>query len=416
MDLRPYQKDAIKAATLSFLIKKNNLLVLPTGSGKTVVFSLIAKEMGLKTLVVSHTREIVDQISITSKKLNIPHIKSISIQSCSHAKTIEKLKKEGFDLLVIDECHRSHAKSYKKLIDNLGHKNLLGVTATPFRTDKKNLKEIYGDAIFNMSLIQMIEEGFLCDYEGYRVETKVSLNVLRKQRGDFSDRQLSSVINVSNRNKIIVNEYKNLSSNEKSLCFCADVKHAMDLREEFVSNGITCECIHGAVPVAKRRQILKDFKEDKIQVVTNCQVLTEGFDEPSIKCLIMARPTCSKVLYMQMIGRGSRLFPGKKICKVIEFTDNNFDVCFLEDLLEKKVEKFRIPDGQTLREGFKRLQKILSELGEETVITKNIIIPKTIYERPASDWQIQQLNKLGICFEHPLTEFIANYLIGKEVS
>lgn len=411
MDLRIYQKNAITAALSSFSFNKRHLIVLPTGSGKTVVFMQIAKRSSLKTLVVAHTKEIISQASQRVSELKLVDIDVLSIQKASSTSFLKNLPSLGYELLIIDECHRSHANSYKKLIERFGDRHVLGVTATPFRTDKKTLSSIFGAPVFELHLLEMIDQGFLCDFTGYKISTSVSLNNVRKNRGDFSERNLSAVVNVANRNQLIVQEYKNLARTDKALCFCADVSHAVDLRNEFIAQGISCEAIHGKLPNTSRKNILSDFKSGKIQVLTNCQVLTEGFNEPSISCLIMARPTCSKVLYMQMIGRGSRVWPGKETCKVIEFTDNDFDVCHMEELLEKKIPNFRIKHGERLTTGFSRMKKELLEVGTHTFVEKKILIPKTIYERPASSWQINELKKLNISYEPSITEFLANTLI-----
>jgi superfamily II DNA or RNA helicase len=341
------------------------------------------------------------------------------VDTCSIQKACKKSYLQhllGYDLLIIDECHRSYSASYLNLIKEINPKHLLGVTATPFRTDKKKIEDVFGKAIYSLPILKLIEEGYLCDFEGYRVKTNISLSSIRKQRGDFTIEQLAPVINVANRNELIVREYKKLAPGEKAICFCADVKHSISLKQEFIKQGISCSEIHGRMNAENRKTILRKFKNGEIDVVTNCQILTEGFDEPSVTCLIMARPTCSKVLYIQMIGRGSRMYSGKKICKVIEFTDNDFDVCFLEDLLEKKIPNFRAKNGESLRDCQKRMEKHLLDNGEDTIVEKTIIIPKSIYERPASPWQIKQLNDKNIPYSHPITEFMANFLLSKEAT
>ncbi len=346
--LRPYQIKAIDSICDGFNKDKKQLCVLPTGSGKTVIFSNIIKKLKCKTLIIAHTKELIEQISKTlsiecdgithqiykSRGKYESEVIICSIQSAIRKGSLKNLKNQEFDLLVIDECHRSCSKSYRKIIDYLGfnNKKLLGVTATPFRTDSQSVYEIFGFPTFSMSIINMIEEGFIVDFSGYRIKTNISIHGIRKSKGDFISSKLDSIINVKNRNQIIINEYAKLASGEKTIAFCVSIKHAQDLKKEFLLRGISCENIDGKMSFFKRKNILERFKNGDIKVITNCNLLTEGFDEPSVSCLLMCRPTISKSLYIQMIGRGSRLYPDKNLCKVIEFTDNDFDVCNIASL------------------------------------------------------------------------------------
>jgi ATP-dependent helicase IRC3 len=416
MKLRPYQEKVISDAISGFKETNRQLIVLPTGSGKTVVFSHIVQKLNRKTLIVAHTKELIEQSERTLKTIvkNVPY-KVMSIQKASVHLSRGKLKNQGYEFLIIDECHRSGALSYQNLIERLsqeGNLKILGTTATPFRSDGQRMKDIFGEPICSFTMIDMIKEGFLCDYEGYRVRTDCSLKGISTQKGDFISARLAPIINVKNRNELIVNEWKKIASECKTLCFTANIAHAEDLAKSFRDKGITCEAVHGELSKTRRQSILKDFKEGIITVITNCQILTEGFDEPSITCLLMARPTTSKVLYIQMIGRGSRTFPGKSLCKVIEFTDNEYDVCSIEDIFEANAKKYKIRHGERLSDYGIRVEKELLNETDHTVIEKmDVFIPKNIYEKPASVWQRQYLSEKQVVFSEPLTEFVANQLI-----
>ena len=390
--LRDYQLEAVQEICEGFQHKNKQLCVLPTGSGKTVVFSNVVGNLRKKTLIVAHTSELINQIksSISREVVDMScdiyhysyHLNSdvviCSFHSAIMGKTLEKLKNQNFELLIIDECHRAACKGYKKIISKLGfeNKNLLGVTATPFRTDKKSVYEIFGLPTFEIDILEMIGKNFLCDFKGYRIKTDTSLKGLRTQHGDFQASKLEPVINTANRNSLIVESYMKVSPNEKALCFCSGVQHAKDLRDEFRRRGISCESMSGRMGKQSRKDVIRNFKEGKIQVLTNCNILTEGFDEPSITSLIMARPTMSKTLYMQMIGRGSRTFPGKKFCKVIEFTDNHFDVCSIEDIVSGAKGKVTIEEGESLTDFKDRATKELELIGTSTVVEDMPIIVK----------------------------------------
>lgn len=414
IELRPYQIKAIEDAVFELKTSKKHLVVLPTGSGKTIVLAEIIKILNKKTLVIAHSREILSQIKKSIKTMNVNVdviVKSIQSFNSNYISKFE----ENIELVLIDECHRSCAKSYKKIIDYFckGRGALLcGFTATPFRTDGQSIYEIFGFPDNKISLLDLIEEGFLCDFRGYRVKTNTSLKGISTKSGDFIESRLSAVINVKNRNELIVNEYLKIAGQEKTLVFCSNISHAKELKKEFQSKRISCECVHGKMNKNERDLILHKFKSGEVQVVNNCQILTEGFDEPSITCLIMARPTTSKVLYMQMIGRGSRNFPGKDHCKVIEFTDNDYDVCHLEYLIDSKISKFTVENGQSFLKRSKEALILLQE-GKE-IIVENIqfIKPKSIYEKTATPWQRHILKELNIKHEEPLTEFMANEYIN----
>lgn len=229
--LRPYQEKAVQTIISGFQKSNKQLCVLPTGSGKTLIFCNIINALNRKTLVIAHTRELLHQI-LRNLRENFPSITCeiyrknskfnsqvviCSLQSAVQNSTLNKFKINGFDFLIVDECHRAAANGYKKIINELGFdkKKILGATATPYRTDRKSITELFGITSFNVSLIDMIEEGYLVDVLAYRVKTNVSIYGIRKASGDFMSKKLEAVINVKNRNQLIVNEYIKLSEGKK---------------------------------------------------------------------------------------------------------------------------------------------------------------------------------------------------------
>jgi len=408
MKLYPYQKKIFDAAIEHYKHQNNLMIVVPTGGGKTVILSHLIKHFNLRTLVVAHTKELIDQCRNTLSIQNIKNAEVRTIQSCY--RDVDKWS--DFDFLIVDECHRSCTISYLKLIEKFNKKKILGLTATPFRSDGQKLEYIFGKKISPLNLIDMIENGLLCDFEGYRVKTSQSLRGISTKKGDFVSSKLAAVVNVKNRNELIVGEYKNISPGEKALCFSVNIKHAIDLQKEFELNGISAKAVHGKLSRENRIEYIEQFKKDKIKVLINCQILTEGFDEPSVTCLLMARPTLSKVLYMQMIGRGSRNFPGKSTCKVIEFTDNSYNVCSLDDLLEKSSKTHTITRGERLSRFRKRINELLDDSGE-LVVEKYKVVEKPFGERAATPWQINFIKKFNVEFSEDLTELQANEIISK---
>lgn len=346
--LRDYQIECLDTVLNESKAGVNRQLVsLPTGSGKTVIMSAIAKHLNKKTLVIAHREELIEQahekfklfwpeidIGICMAERNDVSNQIIvgSVQSCSRPKRLERLKEQNFDVLMIDEAHHSSADSYQTIIDSLGFGNgsrklLLGVTATPMRSDNQGLGDTFEKLVFSRSIATMIKAGYLSPVIGRKILTSFVLKGIRTYNGDFAISELSEAVNTHERNDFIIDKFKEYSKDRKGIAFCVDVAHCKDLAASFNKNGIKAEAVWGDMDPDKRKKVLKDLKKGKIQIATSCGVLTEGFDEPSIDAVIMARPTKSPGLYIQCVGRGLRLWPGKQDCLVLDFTDrsNNLD-------------------------------------------------------------------------------------------
>ena len=207
-------------------------------------------------------------------------------------------------------------------IKNANARILLGVTATPNRTDHVGLDEVFDEMVYTYTLKQGIDEKYLANIKAFTVKTATDISKVKTHMGDFSDKDLSDTINTLERNKLIISSYNELVPDTKALVFASSVQHTEDLAELFDKAGIPSGHILGTTSKDDRARILKDFKEGTIKVLVNCAVLTEGYDEPSIQTVLMARPTKSSVAYSQMIGRGTRLDKGKEFVNLIDFVDN----------------------------------------------------------------------------------------------
>jgi superfamily II DNA or RNA helicase len=345
--LRDYQLECLETVlNESKAGVSRQLLSLPTGSGKTICMAAIAKAVNKKTLLLAHREELITQ-AVDKFKLFWPGV-SVgvcmadrnelqhqivvgSVQSCSRPKRLEKLQREGFAVMMIDEAHHSTANSYQDVINALGFskgtsKLLLGVTATPSRGDKQPLGDTFDKITFSRSIGTMIKAGYLSPVIGRKILTSFVLDRIRTQNGDFSISELSEAVNTPERNAFIVEKFKTYAEGRKGVAFCCDVQHCQDLTEAFNKQGIAAAAVWGDMQAEDRKQVLDDLKSGRIQVAASCGILCEGYDEPSINAVIMARPTKSASLYIQCVGRGLRLWPGKQNCLVLDFSDKGHNL------------------------------------------------------------------------------------------
>lgn len=435
MKLRNYQADAIKAIVKGFNCGNKQYIVMPTGSGKTITFLSYASKNHSKILIIVPSKELMRQVYETS--LNFYHKSEISRKGDKFDEKISKLHiciinsiqgkhltdllRAGFDLIIIDECHHSQSKSYKKLLKGLSDLyeysdyKVLGVTATPNRRDGKLLEEILHTCTFKLSIESMIESGNLSDIEGFNVKTKIDLKDIDDHNGDFSLLQLYNKLCTESRNNLIIDIYKKEMIERKTIIFCINIKHSKIITQLLKSCGISAAHIDGTMNAIERNAILTSFRNGEISVICNCQLLTEGFDEPSIDGIILARPTKSSSLFIQMIGRGLRLFPGKKNCKIIDIVDNHKKLAGFNSLLSElnshesgisEIEKFG--SFKEVKEHF--LQERLKVI--EFSIEKIKIFERSgIYEFNATESMIDYLQNNNITYFEPLSFDEASFLI-----
>jgi len=341
--LRDYQQECVDTILREFEEMNAQIVQLPTGSGKTVILWHVLAALDKKALIIAPTRELTEQIEDTGcqvvdpsqvyvkRKSYWPKDKQYLIMTGQGATFAQK--GSGLDLflpdiLVIDEAHRSRSRSIETLIEHFVDKGtkVLGLTATPERLDGKSLLSVYEALTYTSTLIDLIREGYLVDLECYKIKTRHKIEEMKYSSGDIAASILRQ-LDVESRNEIILDVYLNRCPGTKCLVFCLNVAHSESIADQFRRKGVKAAAIYGSMPKGKRRQCIADFKSGEIQVLCNCQLLTEGFDEPSIESLILARPTKSKALYSQMIGRGVRPYPGKDKCLVYDLSDEIHNIC-----------------------------------------------------------------------------------------
>ena len=341
IQLRPYQQEALDAVN-AFSDKGINrqLVVLPTGAGKTVIFSHLpqTKNDSLPMLVLAHRAELLyqakEKIGWSNPELDIQieqadnvagHcdvvVASVPTLGRAESERILKYPKNYFKTIVIDEAHHAAAPTYRRILDYFNPSLLLGVTATPQRSDNTRLTDVFDEIVYYKTIQDLIEDGYLCSLVGYRIKTETDISGVATNEGDYVASQLEDAIDTPERNAHIVAAYHSLVPESKAIVFCAGVKHANNLASSFSATQVPTEVILGDTSTQDREHILARFKSGKTRVLVNVGVLTEGFDEPSIQSIILARPTRSTLLYTQIVGRGTRLYEGKPHCTILDFVD-----------------------------------------------------------------------------------------------
>lgn len=346
--LRDYQRECLTAIRDRYLAGvRRQLTCLPTGSGKTVIFAEFPNYFRMKKqmLVLAHRAELLDQacdkLRCANPDLRVEieqagrvadpdsHVVVASVPTLGRKGSgrLPRLDPDRFFLIVVDEAHHATAKTYRRILKYFGvfepdtPKLVVGFTATPKRGDGEGLDAVFQEIVFSRTLPEMIGAGYLSPVAGFRVETDVDLSRVKTRMGDFVVSHLSQAVNVEQRNRLVVDVFRSRLKERQSLCFCVDVAHAHSLAKAFNAAGIPAGAVTGDMEHSARTKILTDFRRGRIKILANCMVLTEGYDEPSVEGIILARPTKSTLLYTQMIGRGTRLHPGKENVTVIDIVD-----------------------------------------------------------------------------------------------
>jgi ATP-dependent helicase IRC3 len=347
-ELREYQKECLQSIQDNYKQGINCQLVhMATGSGKTVVFASLIAQMNCRSLVLAHTCELLEQardkIKMVCPCLDVGIVKGglkqydkqvivASIQSARKPETLAELQKQGFKLCIYDETHRILWASSKNILSALGFldskdKLLCGFSATPFRADGKGLGEIFKKVVYHKSVKDLIDLGYLCKPHGIRIKSDLDLSSVTSADGDFVATSLAEVMNTPEMIDLVVSSYLERCIGRKAVCFGVTVDHSKKLAMEFKARGVSSECIHGETLEDERKSLLERFKTGSIDILTNCQILTEGWDCPEVDCVVLAKPTQSKGLYTQMAGRGLRTFPNKRDCLILDFGAKTHSLC-----------------------------------------------------------------------------------------
>lgn len=380
LSMRPYQ-DRCLAALVGYRRNRTErlpdggrrgLVHMATGTGKTVLFSHIPRLSRGRVLAMAHREELVDQIAGTMRRVNPDSSVGVeqagrtapggckvvvaSVQTLAMSPDrLNALDPSQFSVVITDEAHHYLADTYFRVLGHFGvapdlaalkarglkgqeRKEaarqlfkefrppagapfLAGFTATPARADGLGLEYLFDDIVFSYGIQDAILDGWLCPVRGLRVYTGASLEGVRTRGGDFAEGDLSRAVNTEKRNEHVVKAYLEHASGRRALAFAVDRQHAQDLFTAFLSHRIKAGLVLGNTREPERRAVIAAFRAGEVDVLVNCEVLTEGFDSPECSCIIMARPTKSAILYTQMMGRATRIAPGKEDMLVLDMAD-----------------------------------------------------------------------------------------------
>lgn len=355
--LRPYQREAIDAVLEARRSGLRRMVVcLPTGAGKTVIFARLASLARRSVLVLAHREELVSQardkiehalageatVAVEQGERRAPQGAKVVIASIRslHEERLETvLAGRDFGLVIYDECHHAAAEDNLRVLRRLGAfepgwtSTLLGFTATTARGDGKGLDTVFERIVYTKTLPELIEQQYLVRLSGYRIATSADLSRLSKEGLDFQEEELELAVDIEERNALVARAIQELARDRRTIAFCVTVNHARHLCIALNKVGVPAGIVHGTMKPDERAKALSDFREGRTRALTNVGVLTEGFDDPGVSCIAMARPTRNEGLYAQCVGRGTRLFPEKRDCLILDFVDlSALDLCTLPSL------------------------------------------------------------------------------------
>lgn len=345
ISLRPYQQESVdRIMAMRQRGARRLLMVMATGLGKTTTFAELCKlekDSGGKSIVIAHREELIDQaarrivdqtgltVSVEGGANRSDSFSDVVVASVATIGRKDSLRPLGFkpSLVVIDEAHHAAADTYTNYLERVGAwddggPDVIGVTATPHRMDNRPLhgrdEAIFEEIAYNYGIVPAIQDEWLCDIVAYRLKAGFSLEGVKRVAGDYSAKHLESRLKNREDTMIAFNGWADVARDRKTVIFCTTVDHAKFVADIWREMGVKAEHVDGSMDKSLRRAIIQRFRDGETQVLTNCQIATEGFDVPDIGCVVMLRPTQSWALFTQCVGRGLRPAPGKENCIIID--------------------------------------------------------------------------------------------------
>jgi superfamily II DNA or RNA helicase len=360
--LRPYQQESLDAVFEQWSQVAKTLLVLPTGCGKTIVFAKITEECvrrGMRVLILAHRGELLEQaadklMKATGLGCAVEKAEQSckgtwfrvvvgSVQTLMREKRLAQFPEEYFDVIIIDEAHHAISDSYMKVLNHFSKAKVLGVTATPDRGDMKNLGAVFDSLAYEYTLPKAIKEGYLSPIKAVTIPLRLDLTGVSTQAGDFKASDIDTALDPYLYS--IADEMSKYCKNRKTVVFLPLVKTSQKFRDILISKGFAAAEVNGESE--NRAEILSEFDKGSYNVLCNSMLLTEGWDCPSVDCVVVLRPTKVRGLYCQMVGRGTRLCEGKTELLLLDFLWNTERhelcrpahlICENEEVAEKMTE------------------------------------------------------------------------------
>lgn len=335
MELRPYQEAARHAIHREWdQGRRKTLLVLPTGTGKTIVFAAVAEDQvrrGERVLVLAHRGELLDQaaakigtvcgLGCATEKAEQSSLGSWfritvgSVQTLMREKRLDRFGPDHYGTIIVDEAHHILSDSYQRVLDHFPAANVLGVTATPDRGDMRNLGQYFDSLAYEYRITQAIKDGYLCRIKAQTIPLKLDMTGVKTQAGDYSAADVGHALDPYLEQ--IANEMKTYCAGRKTVVFLPLIETSRRFCALLKDRGFRAAEVNGQSE--DRADILADFSAGRYDVLCNSMLLTEGWDCPAVDCIVVLRPTKVRSLYCQMIGRGTRLHPGKDHLLVLDF-------------------------------------------------------------------------------------------------
>ena len=355
MELRPYLKESTESVFEQWEEVDKTLLVLPTGCGKTIVFAKITEQCvkgGKRVLILAHRGELLEQaadkiakttgLGCATEKAEQSSLNTWyrivvgSVQTLMREKRLNQFDRDYFDVIIIDEAHHCISDSYQKVLQYFSNAKVLGVTATPDRGDMKNLGSYFESLAYEYSLPKAIKEGYLCPIKAQTIPLKLDLSGVSQQAGDFKTSDIDTALDPYLFQ--IGDEMRKYCTNRKTVVFLPLVKTSQKFTHILNELGFRAVEVNGGSD--DRAEVLQDFESGKYNVLCNSMLLTEGWDCPSVDCVVVLRPTKVRALYSQMVGRGTRLCEGKKELLLLDFLwhSERHELCHPAHLISENEE------------------------------------------------------------------------------
>lgn len=343
--LRPYQNDAVQKIIDKILDgTKKIILRAPTGAGKTIIASRIilgADKKGSRVLFLAHRTELITQCSQKLHDLGIYHgiIKSghnPHMTAKVHVASVATLVNRKYpdpDIIIIDEAHHARAASYEKIINRYPKAVLIGLTATPARTDGKGLGTLFDTIIDLISYTELIAQEYLVPFVLYE-PTSVDLSGVKITAGDYNKKEKQERLAQSRIYGDIIKHWKDKAADRSTIVFASSIEDSLRFRDSFRALGVVADHVDGKTKDKEREQIFRKFISGETQILCNVGVATEGTDLPIASCLVLANPTRSLVSHHQMVGRGLRIFNGKSDCLILDHVGNHKQLGWIDDEIE----------------------------------------------------------------------------------